>query len=139
MTYYTTVEGKDSPTDETMSAKGNYNSPKYRNTFTLSLDASTYAASLIARTVSSMIDSDKKIPLVPVGTRTIPAYTEIDVTGQYTLSKGLTLSGGIKNIFDNMPPFSEMGSTNQYGSQGFAQTYNVRGRYFYFGANYKFF
>lgn len=139
LTYYTTVEGKDSPTDETMSGKGNFNSPKYRNTFTLSLDTSTYGASLIARTVSSMIDSEKKIPLIPVGTRTIPAYTEVDLTGQYILTKGLTLNGGIKNIFDNLPPFSETGSTNQFGSQGFAQTYNMRGRYIYIGANYKFF
>jgi len=52
--------------------------------------------------------------------------------------QNLTFTAGIKNLFDKMPPFSAMGAGNQYGTLGFAQMYNVRGRYFYIGAGYKF-
>ncbi|MET3135160.1 iron complex outermembrane receptor protein [Oxalobacteraceae bacterium GrIS 1.11] len=138
-TIYTTEKTRDNPTDPTLSFKGNYMNPKYRNTATLTLDSGNVSTSVIVRTTGSMIDSDKKIELIPAGTRTIPSFTEVDWTGQYVAMKNLTISGGIKNLFDRMPPYSIMGSTNQYGTLGFAQMYSARGRYFYLGANYKFF
>ncbi|MEC5163947.1 iron complex outermembrane receptor protein [Janthinobacterium sp. CG_S6] len=138
-TVYTKIDKVDSPGGERQSALGNFESPKYRNTLTVGYENGAVSAALIGRTTGDMIDSDKRIEKIPAGTRSIASHTEIDMTGQYALNKSLTFSGGIKNLLDRMPPYSIMGSGNQYGSQGFANLYNVRGRYFYVGANYKFF
>ncbi|WP_167541111.1 TonB-dependent receptor [Janthinobacterium agaricidamnosum] len=138
-TVYTTQETMDSEGDPMLSTKGTYMNPKYRNTLTLGVDYGAFTGSLITRTTGDMIDSDKRVEKIPAGTRQIPSHTEVDFTAQYQVIKNLTLTGGIKNLFDRMPPYSLMGSTNQYGTLGFAQLYNARGRYFYLGANYKFF
>ena len=68
------------------------------------------------------------------------SHTEMDIQGQYTGWKNLTLTGGIRNLFDRMPPFSNQNlSDNTYTQQGFAELYNVRGRFYYVSANFKFF
>ncbi|MNT58589.1 TonB dependent receptor [compost metagenome] len=112
--------------------------PKYRNTFTASLEKDNMSGTLVIRTTGDMIDSDLRRDEIKPGTRTIPSHTEVDLTGQYVAMQNLTFTAGIKNLFDKMPPFSAMGAGNQYGTLGFAQLYNVRGRYFYIGAGYKF-
>ena len=77
---------------------------------------------------------------IPDGTRKVGSYTEMDIQGQYTGWKSLTLTGGIRNLFDRMPAARNQNlSDNTYTQQGFAELYNVRGRFYYVSANYKFF
>jgi iron complex outermembrane recepter protein len=71
--------------------------------------------------------------------RKISGYEELDVGVQYTGFKGLTLSGQIKNLLNNEPPYSNEGTGNQYGSLGFPWIYSPRGRFFSFTASYRFF
>ncbi|MGK5071996.1 TonB-dependent receptor [Janthinobacterium sp. ZB1P44] len=137
-TVYTKQETQDTASDKLQSTLKTYMNPKYRNTFTASLEKDNMSGSLVIRTTGDMIDSDLRRDEIKPGTRTIPSHTEVDLTGQYVAMKNLTLSAGVKNLFDRMPPYSVMGSGNQYGTLGFAQLYNARGRYFYLGAGYKF-
>ena len=137
-TIYTRMETQDTETDPVQSTLKTFMNPKYRNTFTASLEKDNMSGSLVIRTTGDMIDSDLRRDEIKPGTRTIPSHTEVDLTGQYVAMQKLTFTAGIKNLFDKMPPFSAMGAGNQYGTLGFAQLYNVRGRYFYIGAGYKF-
>jgi len=137
-TIYTRMDTQDTESDPVQSTLKTFMNPKYRNTFTASLEQGNASGSLIIRTTGDMIDSDRRRDEIPNGTRTIGSHTEVDLTGQYIAMKNLTLTAGVKNLFDKMPPFSIMGAGNQYGTLGFAQLYNVRGRYLYIGAGYKF-
>ena len=137
-TIYTRMDTQDTETDPVQSTLKTFMNPKYRNTFTASLEKDNMSGSLVIRTTGDMIDSVLRRDEIKPGTRTIPSHTEVDLTGQYVAMQNLTFTAGIKNLFDKMPPFSAMGASNQYGTLGFAQLYNVRGRYFYIGAGYKF-
>lgn len=137
-TIYTRLDTKDTVTDPEQSTMKMFMNPKYRNTFTASLEKDNMSGTLVIRTTGDMIDSPLRRDEVKPGTRTIASHTEVDLTGQYVAMQNLTFTAGIKNLFDKMPPFSATGATNQYGTLGFAQLYNVRGRYFYIGAGYKF-
>lgn len=137
-TIYTRMDTQDTATDPEQSTMKTFMNPKYRNTFTASLEKDNMSGTLVIRTTGDMIDSDLRRDEIKPGTRTIPSHTEVDLTGQYVAMQNLTFTAGIKNLFDKMPPFSAMGAGNQYGTLGFAQLYNVRGRYFYIGAGYKF-
>lgn len=138
-TKYTKQVETDVPGGPTLTVLGTFQNPKFRNTLTIGYELGGISAALIGRTTGGQIDSDKRIEEIAPGTRSFGSHTEFDLTGQYAPDKKLTFSGGIKNLFDRMPPYSIMGSGNQWGSQGFANLYNVRGRYFYVGASYKFF
>jgi len=47
--------------------------------------------------------------LTAAGTPRVASYTLFDLTGQYAVSKNLSVSGGIKNLLDRLPPY-----TNSY-------------------------
>jgi iron complex outermembrane receptor protein len=106
---------------------------------TATLDQDNWNATASVRTVGGMIDYVSSLSDIEPGTRFIPAHSELDLVGQYTGFKNLTITGRIKNALDKMPPYSDMGTLGQYGSGGFAQLYSPRGRYLYLGLNYKFY
>jgi iron complex outermembrane receptor protein len=71
--------------------------------------------------------------------RRVPAHQEVDVTVSWEGIKNLKLTGSVKNVFDKMPPFSwQNAASNNYSQMGFAELYNVRGRFFQVGAEYTF-
>ena len=52
------------------------------------------------------------------------------------MSKALTLRGGVQNIFDTSPPFSQQA---YFFLSGYDPSYtDPRGRFFYVSAQYKF-
>ncbi|WP_137937176.1 TonB-dependent receptor [Chitinivorax sp. B] len=115
---------------------------RWRNTFTVGFDASTWSVTTAFRTVSGLNDTSK-LPTVANGisptTRQIASHTEIDLVGSYTGIKGLKLDLGVKNIADRMPPFSITNASSNANTQmGFAELYSSRGRFFYGAVNYKF-
>jgi len=68
----------------------------------------------------------------------IHSCATFDLQSKYHFNKALTLTGGIKNVFDRNPPLSlnSFGGGNQAGYDG--RYYDPLGRIFYVNANYKF-
>ena len=70
--------------------------------------------------------------------RRVGAYETYDLQVRYTGIKSLTLRGGIRNLFDRPPPYSNAGG--QTGFQGgYDNVYgDPRGRFVYAGVSYEF-
>ena len=70
--------------------------------------------------------------------RRVGAYETYDLQVRYTGFKSLTLRGGVRNLFDRPPPYSNAGG--QTGFQGgYDNTYgDPRGRFVYAGLTYEF-
>lgn len=67
----------------------------------------------------------------------VTSYSVFDLMGTYTGLKGLTLTAGIKNLFDEDPPFTNQNTTFQRGYD--PRFTDPRGRTFLVRAAYKFF
>jgi iron complex outermembrane receptor protein len=68
-------------------------------------------------------------------TRNVSTYEITDIQGQYTGIKNLTITAGIKNLFNRLPPTTVQ---EDYFQVGFDPTYaDVKGRTWYVRANYK--
>ncbi|MEO5883263.1 MAG: TonB-dependent receptor, partial [Caldimonas sp.] len=138
-TYYFHQRTRTASGDPYAEFNGTYALPRWRNVFIFSTDYGPWSGTAALRSVGGFWDTDEPYP-IPAGTRKVPSEHEVDIQGQYTGWKSLTLSGGIRNLFDRMPPFSNKNLTdNRYTQQGFAELYTVRGRFFYLSASYKFF
>jgi iron complex outermembrane receptor protein len=66
-------------------------------------------------------------------------YTLYNLSGSYTGMKNLTLSAGIKNLFDTKPSFSLHNVDNIAGAGWDSRVADPRGRAFTLGVTYKFF
>jgi len=136
-TYYlhqrTRAEG-----EEWAEYNGTYDTVRWRNVFNIGLDRDNWSTTVAIRTTAGFADTDNASK---AGTaRRVPSHTETDWTGSYEPLKGLSLNGGIKNLFNVAPPFSFTNATNNlYSQEGFAELYSARGRFYYVGATYKFF
>lgn len=71
-------------------------------------------------------------------TRTVKAYYTLDLQSKVNFSKNLTITGGIKNLLNQDPPFSQRieGGGNQLGYDG--RYTDPLGRQFYVVGNLKF-
>jgi iron complex outermembrane receptor protein len=64
----------------------------------------------------------------------VASYSLFDLTAQYKATENLTMNGGIKNLFDRYPPY-----TNNIEAVGFDPAYaDPRGRAFWVSATYAF-
>jgi iron complex outermembrane receptor protein len=69
-------------------------------------------------------------------TRTVKSYDLFDAQTSYKGIKNLTLTLGVRNLFNKIPPTTDQ---QDYFQVGFDPTYaDVKGRRVYVGANYKF-
>lgn len=67
--------------------------------------------------------------------RKVPSYTTLDLFARYNVTSKLSVSGSILNVTDELPPYDPgFTTTNLYD---FSQ-YDVRGRQFRVGVQYKF-
>jgi iron complex outermembrane receptor protein len=70
------------------------------------------------------------------GTRNVGRYELWDLLAQYKGIKNLTVTGGVRNLFNRKPPVTD---TQDYFQVGFDPTYaDVKGRTYYLKLNYKF-
>ncbi len=137
LTRYTTNKRRDSPGDPLVEYSGSYALPKWRNVFTVSVEQGVWALAANLRSVGGFRDTDD--PVAEPNPRSVGPEEELDVQLQYTGIDGLTLTAGVKNLFDRMPPFSATNaSDNTYTSLGFAELYHNRGRFWYVSLRYKF-
>ncbi|WP_431265832.1 TonB-dependent receptor [Roseateles chitinivorans] len=101
---------------------------KLKQTFTLDWDKDAWGASIRYFRQNGYEDYDEKAH--------VKAYDLFDVQGQFRGIKGVTITAGIRNLFDKKPPV-----TNQqdYFQVGFDPTYAaVQQRSFYVRGNYRF-
>ena len=101
---------------------------KLKQTFTLDWDKDKWGASLRYFRQNGYEDYDE--------VRKVKAYDLFDVQGQFRGIKGVTITAGIRNLFDKKPP-----TTNQedYFQVGFDPTYAaVQQRSFYIRGNYRY-
>lgn len=137
-TYYYSLRRQDSASEALKEYANTYATPRWRNSFTAASEFGPWSVTGVLRTIGGFYDSDEELS-VARGFRKVAAHEEVDLQAQFSGIKGLTLTGGVKNVFDKMPPFSAQNATdNTYTQMGFAELYNVRGRFYYVGVNYKF-
>lgn len=139
LSYYSKQRRRDSVSDPLLEYNGTYALPRWRNTFSVASEVGPWTFSGAIRSVAGFIDEDDP-PAITSTTRKVGGHDELDLQVQYAGIKGLTLTGGVKNALDKMPPFSATNATdNQYTQMGFAELYSPRGRFWYLSVNYKFF
>jgi iron complex outermembrane receptor protein len=70
--------------------------------------------------------------------RTVGDYTLWDVQGRYTGFKGTTLKAGVRNLFNQPPPYSNAGGSSNFQG-GYDATYaDPRGRFLYASVSVEF-
>ena len=69
----------------------------------------------------------------------VKSYTLYNLSGSYKGIKNLTVTAGIKNLFDKDPPFSLHNVDNIAGAGWDGRVGDPRGRSFTLGVTYKFF
>jgi iron complex outermembrane receptor protein len=71
--------------------------------------------------------------------RRVSSYTTFDFQTKYDVTKALSVTGGIKNVFDRNPPFSLNDQSGTGNARGFDGRYtNPLGRTFYLTGAYSF-
>ena len=132
-TYVTKYEYQRAKDEAYIQNVGRYadNGPVFRWQHTIALNYShgPWSAAFVNRYKSGYDDQD------PVND--VDDYSVFDLFGTWTGYKGLTLTAGIKNLFDEDPPFSNQQNTFQRGYD--PRFTDPRGRTFLLRAAYKFF
>jgi len=138
VTYYASLQRQDSASDPMKEYVNTYALPRWKNNFSANAEFGAWSVTGTVRTTGGFYDSDEELPIARTFKK-VPAHEEFDLQTTWTGIKGLSLTGGIKNVLDKMPPFSAQNATdNTYTQMGFAELYNVRGRFFYLNMNYSF-
>lgn len=140
--YQLTNRRQNGPGAEWENLRESYATPKWRNTFSATLDNGPWSTTVAWRYTGGFYDSD----VYPTGSnprpanqRHVPGYDEVDLLLSYAGFKNLKLNLGVKNILDAQPPFSLQNvSSNAYTQMGFAELYTSRGRFYFVNATYTF-
>jgi len=102
---------------------------RWQHVITATWNSGPWGAILSQRYKSGYVDQD--------GSRRVGSWEVYDASLTWTGIKNLTLTGGIKNLFDRNPPFTTQNTTFQRGyDPRFA---DPLGRVFVLRAAYKFF
>jgi len=112
---------------------------RWRHNLSLDWERGDYSAS-IGNTYyagytdqNSAIDTDSGTVVQP---NKVKAYSLWNLSGAYDVSKAFTVRGGVQNLFDTAPPYSNQA---YYFISGYDPSYtDPRGRFFYLSATYKF-
>jgi iron complex outermembrane receptor protein len=102
---------------------------RWQHTIALNYTHGPWGATFVNRFKSGYTDQTP--------TNEVDDYSTYDLFGTWTGYKGLTLTAGIKNLFDEDPPFSNQQNTFQRGYD--PRFTDPRGRTFMLRAAYKFF
>ncbi|HVE51028.1 MAG TPA: TonB-dependent receptor, partial [Casimicrobiaceae bacterium] len=108
---------------------GTYRYPRWRGNLTLDWERGPWNTTVFVNYIHHYLQQN----VVPNTPRDVDTWTTTDLQLQYKGFKNWTLAGGIKNLFDRDPPFS-----NQE-TQGYDfTTHNPVGRFFYGRVKYAF-
>lgn len=85
---------------------------RWKHNLSLTWRYTRWSATLSQNFRSSYVDQNQ---VDPDFFNRVASYQLWNMTGTYTVAKGISLTAGIKNLFDNNPPFTNQGTTFQQG------------------------
>lgn len=103
---------------------------RWQNTLNVNWSKDKFGAGLTARYKSGYQDQASE----DYGLNHVPSYTTFDGYGSWQAIKGLTLTAGVRNLFDRNPPLSYQTTTFQAGydpryADPMGRTFYLRGTY----------
>ena len=105
---------------------------RWRHTVALDWAQGPYSATLSNNYLSGYTDQT----IIGKPDRRVGAYMLWDLTGAWAVTEAFTIRGGVKNLFDMAPPFSQQA---WFFISGYDPSYtDPRGRFLYAGMQYKF-
>ncbi|MFN0185988.1 MAG: TonB-dependent receptor [Aquabacterium sp.] len=137
-TYYESQRTKSSPGAAWAEFIATYAVPRWRNGLSVSVERGPWVVTTNLKSVAGFWDTDQAWP-APVGKRRVGSFEELDLQVGYSGLKNASITFGVKNLLDRMPPFSVTNaSSNAYTQMGFAELYGNRGRFLYGNVRYTF-
>ncbi len=135
-TYYSKYDYADMPGTPLYGRLGLLNLPRWKTVATASLKVGDFEGTVTRTDIAEMWDKPQSTAATPVAStdKTIANFAPIDLGISYVGFKGIRLSGGVKNLFDIEPGFSN----NDSRTLGFAQVHDIRGRFYYASIGYSF-
>lgn len=89
---------------------------RWKHSLTVTYNAKNWSAGVTNRFASHYLDqNDPNNVADPSFYGNVSSYTLFDAFGSYIPVKDVTLTFGVKNVFDKNPPYSNQGSTFQVG------------------------
>jgi len=142
-TYYTHQATRTSAASPWAEYGNTYSTPLWRSTVSGTVKKGPWSYQGMVRSTGGFWDTAIAANFItattPGGSRKVRSHEELDLTVSWEGIKNLKLTGAVKNALDAMPPFSaQNAASNNYSQMGFAELYNVRGRYYQIGAEYSF-
>ena len=141
-TYYDFVRTRSGEGDEWGNFAGTYATPRYRNVFVANVESGAWGFTVAHRYTGGFWDTDApSTDSEPraANVRRVGSHDEVDLQVSFMGIKRMRLDLGVKNVFDNEPPFSfTNASKNAYTQMGFAELYTNRGRFYYGTLRYEF-
>jgi iron complex outermembrane receptor protein len=145
-TYVTKYEFQIEPGGAWFNPLGNYSPQfggpviRYQQVITTNWEQGPWSASVTNRYINGYRDQNTQgapFNVAPFNTNVVGDYSTFDVSLTYTGFKGLTLQGGILNVFDTDPPFTNQ--TSRFQARGYDDRFhNPLGRTFQVSAKYEF-
>ncbi len=121
---------------------GSYAQPRLRNVLSISHATPAWLLTATHKFVGGFRDTSLtatgSTPL-PADTRRVASHSEVDVAAAYRGWRQLTITAGVKNLFDREPPLSLHNASSADTTQlGYAELYSNRGRFFHLTAEVRF-
>lgn len=109
---------------------------RWQHTLSMSWSRGAWSAGLVNHFKSGYQDQNDPDSIDPEFFNDVASYSTWDLWGAWQPTKALTLTAGVRNVFDRDPPFSNQGATFQVGYD--PRFTNPEGRAFYLRAGYAF-
>ena len=109
---------------------------RWQHTLSMSWSRGAWSAGLVNHFKSGYQDQNDPGSIDPQFSNDVASYSTWDLWGAWQPTKALTLTAGVRNVFDRSPPFSNQGATFQVGYD--PRFTNPEGRAFYLRAGYTF-
>jgi len=116
--------------------QGTYATPKWRGTGTINYENGPFDI----RTLFTLVGAgnyDNTYGPLDISRNHYPAYVYMDLTAEYALTSHVQIYAKVENVFDKDPPIMPS-NTITIASASSSQFYDLRGRFFGFGARYRF-
>ena len=110
---------------------------KWRHRLNFDYDLGNLGLTLTNTYLSGYTDQNvKEVAIAAFNNREVEAYSLWDLTGNYKFSKSLVVRGGVLNVLNTMPPFTNQ---TRYFQTSWDPTYaDPRGRSAFVSVNYSF-
>ncbi|MFZ2986829.1 TonB-dependent receptor [Ideonella sp.] len=112
---------------------------RWRHNLAVDWESGDFGATVSNSYLSGYEDQNNAIDTntgLVVGANKVKAYSLWNLSGSWAVTRALTLRGGVQNLFDTAPPYSNQA---YFFISGYDPSYtDPRGRFFYLSAQYQF-